>query len=93
VFLLEKTSEQISVMGAVAKPGSLALTAGMTVIQAISGAGGLTAVASGNNTIVSRHVNGRLERYKVAVQSITEGHEEDFPLQGGDIVFVPERVF
>ncbi len=93
VFLLAQTSKQISVMGAVSKPGSFPLTTGMTIIQAISAAGGLTQLASGNSTIVTRHANGHLQRFKVAVDRISEGREEDFTLQDGDIVFVPERIF
>jgi protein involved in polysaccharide export with SLBB domain len=65
----------------------------MTVIQAIGLAGGLTQIASGNNTIVTRHIHGQLERFKVAVQRISEGQEEDVSLQEGDIIFVPDRVF
>ena len=65
----------------------------MTIIDAISNAGGLTPIASGNNTIVTRRVNGKLQRYKVQVDKISEGHAEDFKLQEGDIVFVPERIF
>jgi polysaccharide export outer membrane protein len=93
VFLLEQTSKQVSVVGAVAKPGSFSLTNGMTIIQAIGAAGGLTPVASGNSTIVTRKVNGQLQRFRVEVGRISEGREEDFPLQVGDIVFVPERIF
>jgi protein involved in polysaccharide export with SLBB domain len=93
VFLLEQTSKHISVMGAVAKPGGQPLTSGMTIIDAISSAGGLTPIASGDNTIVTRRVEGKLQRYKVPVESITEGHTDDFQLQEGDIVFVPERIF
>jgi protein involved in polysaccharide export with SLBB domain len=93
VFLLEQTSKHVSVMGAVAKPGGLPLTSGMTIIDAISGAGGLTPLASGDNTIVTRRVGGALQRYKVPVDSISEGHADDFRLQEGDIVFVPERLF
>ena len=93
VFLLEQTSKHVSVMGAVSKPGSLPLLTGMTVIDAISGAGGLTPLASGDNTIVTRRVGGTLQRYKVPVDSISEGHTEDFRLQEGDIVFVPDRLF
>jgi protein involved in polysaccharide export with SLBB domain len=91
--LLEHTSKQISVMGSVAKPGSFPLASGMTVIQAITAAGGLNQLASGNSTIVTRHQNGKLQRFKVAVDRISEGREEDFKLQDGDIVFVPERLF
>jgi polysaccharide export outer membrane protein len=93
VFLLEQTSKQISVIGAVAKPGTVPLASGMTAIQAIGAVGGMTALASGNNTIVTRRVDGQLRRFKVQIDSISEGRSEDFELRAGDIVFVPERVF
>lgn len=93
VYLLEQSSKQITVMGAVSKPGSYPLTPGMTIVQAISAAGGLAAIASGNNTIVTRKVSGELQRFRVGVERISEGREEDFPVQGGDIVFVPSRIF
>lgn len=93
VFLLEQTSRQVSVAGAVAKPGSLPLKVGMTVIQAIVDAGGLTPLASGNNTIVTRRVNGELKRFHVGVEDISEGRAENFELRAGDIVYVPERIF
>jgi protein involved in polysaccharide export with SLBB domain len=93
VFLLEQVSKQVSVMGSVAKPGTYPLTSSMTVIEAIGAAGGLTALASGNNTIVTRRVNGELKRFKVPVEAISQGRSDDFMLQGGDIVFVPERLF
>jgi polysaccharide export outer membrane protein len=93
VFLLDQSSKQVSVMGAVAKPGRYPLTTGMTVIEAIGSAGGLTALASGNSTIVTRRVDGKLQRFKVLAESISEGRADDFKLSNGDIVFVPERVF
>jgi polysaccharide export outer membrane protein len=93
VFLLEQASKQISVVGAVVKPGSYGILPGMTIVQAISAAGGLTPIASGNETIVTRRVDGSLKRFTVPVSAISEGREDDFPLQAGDIVFVPERIF
>ncbi|HVZ30862.1 MAG TPA: polysaccharide biosynthesis/export family protein [Polyangiaceae bacterium] len=93
VFMLEQTSKHVALAGSVAKPGSYPLTAGMTVIDAISAAGGLSSLASGNNTIVTRRVDGKLQRYTVEVEKIIEGKAEDFSLQDGDIVYVPERVF
>ena len=93
VFMLEQTSKHVSLAGSVAKPGSYPLTAGMTVIDAISAAGGLSSLASGNHTIVTRRVDGKLQRYTVEVEKIIEGTAEDFSLQDGDIVYVPERVF
>ncbi|MET0390324.1 MAG: polysaccharide biosynthesis/export family protein [Polyangiales bacterium] len=93
IFVLEYASKRINVVGAVQRPGSLPWTAGMGVVQAISVAGGLTPLAAGNDTIVTRREAGRPKRYKVSVRRITEGQEPDFTLEAGDIVYVPERIF
>lgn len=93
IFVVEYASKRINVVGAVAHPGSLPWTAGMGVVQAISVAGGLTPLAAGNDTIVTRQVNGQPKRYRVSVRRITEGQEGDFTLEAGDIVYVPERIF
>jgi polysaccharide export outer membrane protein len=78
IFVLEYSSKRINVVG---------------VVQAISVAGGLTPLAAGNDTIVTRREAGRPKRYKVSVRRITEGQEPDFVLEAGDIVYVPERIF
>jgi polysaccharide export outer membrane protein len=93
VFLLGQTSKQISVMGAVVRAGTYPMTTGMTVIEAIGTAGGLTALASGDSTILTRRIDGQLKRFKVPVEAISEGRVEDFTLQSGDIIYVPERLF
>jgi polysaccharide export outer membrane protein len=93
ILVKETHSKHINVVGAVARPGMFTWTSGMTVVQAISQAGGFTAIASRNDIIISRRVDGRLRRFRVAVGDITEGTAEDLPLQSGDIVFVEERVF
>jgi protein involved in polysaccharide export with SLBB domain len=93
IFVLEYASKRINVVGAVQKPGSLPWTAGMSAVQAISVAGGLTPLAAANETIVTRQVAGKPRRYKVSVRRITEGQEQDFILRAGDIVYVPERIF
>ncbi len=93
VLVTEYASKQVSVMGAVAKPGVFPLTNGLTVIHAIGLAGGLTALADGNDVIVSRRVNSAIERFRVPVDDVTEGRADDFPLQAGDIIYVPQRVF
>jgi protein involved in polysaccharide export with SLBB domain len=93
VFVEQSNSKRISIIGAVAKPGTLAIIPGMTVVQAVSNAGGFTPLASKDDTVVTRRVNGKLERYRISVSEVTRGNAEDFPLRAGDIVFVPERVF
>jgi polysaccharide export outer membrane protein len=93
IFVLEYASKRISIVGQVQRPGSLPWTVGMSLIRAISVAGGLTPLAAANDTIVTRQEQGKSKRYRVSVRRITEGQEQDFVLQAGDIVFVPERIF
>lgn len=93
VFVEESNSKRISVLGAVAKPGTFPLVPGTTVVQAVSSAGGFTPLASKDDTVVTRRISGRLEKYRVQVSEVTRGNADDFLLRSGDIVFVPERVF
>jgi len=93
IFVLEYASKRVSVVGAVQHPGSLPWTSGMSVVQAISVAGGLSPLAAANDTIVTRQEAGVPKRHRVSVGRITEGRQSDFILEAGDIVFVPERIF
>lgn len=93
VFVEQTNSKRISVLGAVAKPGTFPIVPGMSVINAVSNAGGFTNLASKDDTVVTRRVSNKLERYRIAVSEIARGSSDDFPLRAGDIVFVPERVF
>jgi protein involved in polysaccharide export with SLBB domain len=96
VMLKESNSKLISVLGAVAKPGTFQLIPGMTAVQAISQAGGFTPLASKDDTVVSRRTStpgGKVERFRIAMTSISRGDADDFTLRPGDIIFVPERVF
>lgn len=94
VFISESNSLRVSVMGAVARPGTFPVVPGMTVVQAISSAGGFTALASQNDTVLTRRSDdGGVRRFSVPVRRISDGREADVPVRGGDIVFVPERTF
>lgn len=93
VTILEQVSKRFSVLGAVGKPGSYPFIPGTTALQGITLAGGLTAVARGDSVVLTRRVDGALKRFNVPVESITEGEAEDIPLEPGDILFVPERIF
>jgi polysaccharide biosynthesis/export protein len=93
VFVIESNSRRVTVLGAVVKPGTHPIVPGMTLVQAVSNSGGFTPLASKDDSVVTRRVNGKLERYRVPVTQIMRGDTEDFALRAGDIVFVPERVF
>ncbi|MBK8169297.1 MAG: polysaccharide biosynthesis/export family protein [Sandaracinaceae bacterium] len=93
VLVREYNSKRVSVLGSVARPGTFAMSAGLTLVQAISLAGGFTSLASRNDIVVTRRVNGELRRYRVRADDVTEGRSDDFALGAGDTIYVPERVF
>ena len=93
ILVREYNSKRISVIGAVSRPGTFPLTPGMTVVQAVSAAGGFTALAAQNDLVVTRHREGERHRYNVRAGEVSAGEAPDMALQPGDIIFVPERIF
>lgn len=93
VQVKEYASRHVTVLGQVSKPGSYALVPGMSLIQAISQAGGLTAVASGNHVSLTRKTSKGQQTVEVDVEAISEGRRPDVPLQAGDQIYVRERIF
>jgi polysaccharide export outer membrane protein len=82
------------VIGAVQKPGSLPWTEGMKLIDAISLAGGLTALANGDHVRVTRNISGnQTATTTVSVDDISEGRMADLLLQAGDTIKVDQRIF
>jgi protein involved in polysaccharide export with SLBB domain len=93
VLVREYNSQKIFVFGEVQKPGTFAYEPNMSVIQAITLAGGFTRIAAKNNANVTREVDGREVKVRVPVEDIGVGRERNFVLKPGDIVFVPESFF
>lgn len=93
VYVEQYVSKRISVVGAVANPGAFRLEPGMTVVQAISMAGGFSSLADRDGTVVTRRVNGQTIRYRVPVAKVAKGQAEDILVAAGDIIYVPERLF
>jgi polysaccharide export outer membrane protein len=83
----------VIVLGQVAKPGSFALTPGLTLLQVISLAGGLTAIANDDRVSLTRKVGASTKTVVLSVDRITEGEAQDVPLQAGDRIYVYERLF
>lgn len=90
VFVKEFNSKKIFVFGEVNKPGTFAFEANMNIVQIITLAGGFTKSAWKNRTNVTRTIQGQEKKIQVPVEAIGEGKEQNFMLQPGDIVFVPE---
>jgi polysaccharide export outer membrane protein len=93
VQVKEYHSRTVILLGQVAKPGSFPLTPGLTLMQAISLAGGLTAIANDDNVTLTRKIDKGTKTVTISVDAITDGKAPDVPLQAGDRVYVHERLF
>lgn len=93
VQVKEYNSRRVTVMGQVAKPGTFPFTPGLTLVQALSQAGGLTGIANQGKVNLTRRVPGGSRTVVLNVSSIMEGRSADIPLQSGDRIFVHERIF
>jgi protein involved in polysaccharide export with SLBB domain len=93
VQVKEYNSRRVTIMGQVAKPGLFPYTTGMTLIQALSQAGGVTGIANLDKVNLTRRVEGGSRTVVVSIGSIMEGRAADIPLQSGDRIFVHERLF
>jgi polysaccharide export outer membrane protein len=78
VLVKEQTSKKLVVMGQVSKPGTFSYTPAMTIIEAISLAGGFTQISAKNDTT------------KIPVGDISKGRAKNVYVRPGDIIFVPE---
>jgi polysaccharide export outer membrane protein len=86
-------AEMVYVIGEIAKPGGFVLNEreDVSVLQALSLAGGLKATAAGGNARILRAGDGRLHRTEVPidVKRILGGKAKDVPMRPDDILFVP----
>ena len=82
------------VTGEVKNPGSFALTAGLTVLKAVSLAGGLSKFGNKGKVEILRKVRmGDSQRIKIDLDEIERGKAPDVVLFPDDIVKVGKRVF
>lgn len=94
VRVKEYRSKQVSVLGQAQRPGSFPHEPGMTLVQAVSLAGGLNSIAQTRRVRLTRQLaNGKSRTVLVDLDAINAGEAEDIPLQAGDRIFIEERVF
>lgn len=97
LLIEEYGNKTVFVMGEVQKPGSYAIPieSRMTVLEAISTAGGFTPIAGQDRTRVLRNVNGVSVTYTIEVKAITlQGQKEkDLVLEPNDVIYVPQSFF
>ncbi len=97
LFIEEYGNKTVFVMGEIQRPGSYAIPteSRLTVLEAISTAGGFTPIAAQDRTRVLRNVNGVSVSYTIEVKAITQlgQKEKDMVLEPNDVIYVPQSFF
>jgi polysaccharide export outer membrane protein len=93
VLVKEMNSKRVIVYGQVQHPGTFPYTGVMTVSQAISLAGGFTAMAQRESVRISRVEKDKQQVIEVNLLRIANGRSPNSFISPGDEVYVPERLF
>ena len=102
LFLMNKdliyipVAEHFYIIGEIKQPGAYAcLGDGITIIEAISNAGGFTKIAARNKTRIVRIENSVEKIIEIKVDKITKDGQKgkDVQIQPGDVIVVPESLF
>jgi polysaccharide export outer membrane protein len=86
-------SKRVEISGEVKQAGSLPLEPGMTLVRAISKAGGLTPLAKTDQVVLRRRIRDRTIAVTVDYDAIINNEIPDVALQAGDTIHVGQRVF
>jgi len=91
VTLVESRSKKIYLVGKIRNPGEYVLHKNMTIVQAISRAGGLAEWADAEDIRLIRKINGVEQTFKVDYEAIVLGEDmsQNVLLQPDDTIFVP----
>lgn len=85
-------SKKVLVLGEVKSPGRFNYAERLSIVDAVTLAGGFNSLAERNYVIVTRSEAGGTQRIPVPVEKIMQGLAANFLLQPGDIVYVPETI-
>ena len=96
IEVLEYKKQTVVVLGQVKKPGTFQFPAGstkLTLLQAISMAGGFADVANTKKIKIMRKSSEKKQVMQANAEAIISGQEQDVELEAGDVVHVPESLF
>jgi polysaccharide biosynthesis/export protein len=84
-------SQRVYILGEVTRPGAFPMLPGMSVLQALSSAGGFTQFAKVKSIFVRRIENGKESKYPFNYKDVISGKkpEQDILLKAGDTIVVP----
>lgn len=96
VIVLGYSERIVSVIGQVNRPGPVIFPQekALSLLEAIAQAGGVTRLGNPRKVSLTRLEDGVSKTYVIDVQKIIEsaGSAISWPLQVGDVIFVPERL-
>jgi len=91
VTVLESRSKRIYLLGKIKRPGEYPLQKNMTIVHAISLAGGLAEWAESSDIKLIRKIKGTEKTFRVDYDAIVSGEDlgQNVQLQPDDTIFVP----
>ena len=86
---------RVRVTGAVRQPASIPYRPGMTVLDVVLAAGGVTEFAAADRTDLHRKNGGETTAYAIRLDRILNRGDlsTNYPVSPGDVITVPERTF
>jgi polysaccharide export outer membrane protein len=89
------TLSQVKIVGQVTKPQALPYRDGMSVLDAVLQAGGLTQFAAGNRAKIMRTENGKQTEIRVKLGDLLNGGDmkQNVTLKPGDVLVIPQSFF
>jgi len=94
VVMKAYNSKRITLMGQVARPGTVPWANGLKLVEAIAQSGGFTNVADSNHVILTRQIAPtKTFTAIISIDAITDGQQSDVFLQAGDTIKVEPKSF
>ncbi len=95
VSVIEYAKTSVNVLGSVGQPGAVAFIPeqSMTLLDAITRAGGFSRLADRKHVSLSRTVGWRVEKYIINADELIQGNaKNNWPLIKDDVIYVPEKL-
>lgn len=91
VIVTAINSQRFSILGEVRRPGTFQMLPNMTILQALSDAGGFSPFAKLKDIYVLRMVNGQQEKFPFNYKNVLKGKDPqaNIVLRPGDTIVVP----
>jgi polysaccharide biosynthesis/export protein len=91
VIVTQINSQRVYILGEMTRPGAYPLLPGMTVLQALSSAGGFTQFANLKKIYVLRTEDGKQVKFPFNYKEVVKGNhaEQNIVLKAGDQIVVP----